>query len=87
MDLNMTLGEAIEEVRKQRHEYWRRLAKVKAEYLENVHASQGQFSSDNFIDYVERNYGIKVKIVDGFIDDMFDIVDETLYMLFILKWT
>jgi hypothetical protein len=83
----MSLGIAIEESRKKRDEYWARLAKVKDEYLENVDASQGQFSRNEFVDYIERNYGIKIKITDGFIGDTFDIVDETLYMLFILKWT
>jgi hypothetical protein len=83
----MSLEIAIEEARKKRDEYWALLAKVKDEYLENVHASQGQFSRNNFVDYIERNYGIKINIADGFITDKFDIVDETLYMLFILKWT
>jgi hypothetical protein len=84
----MSLEIAIEEARKKRNEYWALLAKVKDEYLENVDASQGQFSRKEFVDYIERNYGIKITINDGgFITDTFDIVDETLYMLFILKWT
>jgi hypothetical protein len=84
----MSLEIAIEEARKKRNEYWALLAKVKDEYLENVDASQGQFSRNEFVDYIERNYGIKITINDGgYITDTFDIVDETLYMLFILKWT
>ena len=83
----MSLGIAIEESRKKRDEYWALIEKVKDEYLKNVPALQGEFSPDNFIDYVERNYGIKINIVDGFLTGKFDIVDDKLYILFILKWT
>ena len=48
--------------------------------------SLSSFDADDFGTYVERNYGLKMHIVDGKITDKFDIVDEKLYTFFILKW-
>lgn len=74
------------EFRKNRWNYWNVLRDVRAEYLTNVDALAGQFDTDDFRAYVERNYGLKMHIVDGRITDKFDIVDEKLYTFFILKW-
>jgi hypothetical protein len=74
------------EFRKNRWNYWNVLKDVHAEYLADVDALQGQFDADDFGTYVERNYGLKMHIVDGKITDKFDIVDEKLYTFFILKW-
>lgn len=75
------------EFRKNRWNYWNILKDIRSEYLTNVDALQGQFDTDDFGTYVERNYGLKMDIVDGRITDKFDIVDEKLYTFFILKWT
>jgi len=74
------------EFRKNRWNYWNVLKDVRAEYITNVDALAGQFDADDFGTYVERNYGLKMHIVDGKITDKFDIVDEKLYTFFILKW-
>ncbi len=74
------------EFRKNRWDYWNVLKKVREEYLANVDALAGQFDADDFGAYVERNYGLKMHIIDGKITDKFDIVDEKLYIFFILKW-
>ena len=73
------------EFRKNRWNYWNVLKDVRAEYITNVDALAGQFDADDFGTYVERNYGLKMHIVDGKITDKFDIVDEKLYNFFILK--
>ena len=70
------------EFRKNRWDYWNILRKIRTETFDNI--PEGQF---DFSEYVEKNYGIRMHIVDGNITDTFDIVDEKLYILFILKWT
>ena len=69
------------EFHKNRWNYWNILKKVRAEYLLNT-----EVDADDFSTYVERNYGFKMNIVDGKITDKFDIVDERLYIFFLLKW-
>ena len=69
------------EFRKNRWDYWNILRKIRAEAVDNM--PDGQF---DFSEYVEKNYGIKIRIVGGNITDKFDIVDEKLYTYFMLKW-
>ena len=66
---------------KNRLNYWGILKKIRTEYLAN--STQEQF---DFSEYMEKNYGIKMNIVDGQITDKYDIVDEKLYIFFLLKW-
>lgn len=74
------------EFRKKRWDYWGILKKVREEYLKDIQALHGQFDADDFSAYVERNYGLRMHIVDDKITDKFDIVDEKLYTFFLLKW-
>lgn len=74
------------EFRKNRWNYWGVLKKVREEYLKDIEDLLGQYDADDFGTYIERNYGIKMHIVDGKITDKYDIVDEKLYTFFILKW-
>ena len=75
------------EFRKNRWQYWIILRKIREEYLIDIDALQVQFDADDFEKYVEQNYGIRIRIIDGKITDKFDIVDKKLYTFFILKWT
>jgi hypothetical protein len=70
------------EFRNNRWDYWNTLRKIRTEAFYDI--PEGQF---DFSEYVEKNYGIRMHIVDGNITDKFDIVDEKLYTFFILKWT
>ena len=73
------------EFRKNRWNYWNILKNVREEYITAVDALQGQFDADDFGAYVERNYGLKMYMVDGTITDKFEIVDEKLYTYFLLR--
>lgn len=75
------------EFRKKRWDYWNSLKKIRAEYMETVSALNGQFDAYEFEEYVENNYGIRMNLFQGNITDKFEIVDEKLYTLFILKHT
>lgn len=73
------------EFRKNRWNYWTDLKKLREEYIADCIDNQGSFDTDDFCRYVEQNYGIKMHIDYGKITDKFEIVDEKLYTLFILK--
>ena len=69
--------------RKNRWKYWEALKKVRVEYLEN----KTEFDAYQFEDYIQTKYGVKMNIVNGNITDGYEIVDEKLYLIFLLKWT
>ena len=68
--------------RKQRWAYWEALKKVRKEYMEN----KTNFDAYAFEDYLEKHYGIKLSIVNGNITDGYKIMDEKLYLIFLLKF-
>ena len=68
--------------RKNRWKYWDALKKIRVEYLEN----KTEFDAYQFEDYIQTKYGVKMNIVNGNITDGYEIVDEKLYLLFLLKW-
>jgi len=68
--------------RKQRWAYWEALKKVRVEYMEN----KTNFDAYAFEDYLEKHYGIKLSIVNGNITDGYKIMDEKLYLIFLLKF-
>jgi len=69
--------------RKNRWHYWNALKKVRTEYMEN----KTEFDAYDFEDYIQTKYGVKMNIVNGNITDGYEIVDEKLYIIFLLKWT
>ena len=68
--------------RKNRWKYWEALKKVRVEYMGN----KTNFDAYDFEDYLEKKYGVKMNIVNGNITDGYEIVDEKLYLIFLLKW-
>jgi len=74
------------EFRKKRWDYWGTLKKIRVEYMATLDQLQGQFDAYEFEEYVEKNYGIKMNMIDGRITDKFEVVDEKLYTYFLLKW-
>jgi len=72
------------EFRKKRQDYWNMITKVRLEAIDEDFVRN--FDLDDFSMHVERNYGLRMHIVNNKITDKFDIVDEKLYVLFLLKW-
>lgn len=72
------------EFRKKRQDYWNMIRKIRIEAIDEDFVRN--FDLDDFSMYVERNYGLRMHIVNNEITDKFDIVDEKLYVLFLLKW-
>ena len=68
--------------RKNRWKYWNALKKVRAEYMEN----KTEFDAYDFEDYIEKKYGVKMNIVNGNITDGYLVVDEQLYLIFLLRF-
>ena len=73
--------------RQNRMNYWQALKLVRAEYMQTIAELDGQFDAWDFEEYVEKNYGLKMSLANGNITDTFSIVDEKLYLVFLLKFT
>jgi len=72
--------------RKNRWNYWNALKLVRKEYMETLAVLEGQFDAYDFEDYLEKNYGVKMNMVNGNITDGYKIMDEQLYLIFLLKF-
>lgn len=72
--------------RKNRWNYWNALKLVRKEYMETLAVLDGQFDAYDFEDYLEKNYGVKMNMVNGNITDGYKIMDEKLYLIFLLKF-
>jgi hypothetical protein len=68
--------------RKNRWHYWNALKKVRIAYMEN----KTEFDAYDFEDYIEKKYGVKMNIVNGNITDGYLVVDEQLYLIFLLRF-
>ena len=71
------------EQRRNRWNYWTALKLVRKEYAET---SNGTFNPDDFGTYLEKQYGIKMQVVDGNITDGYKITDEQKYLIYLLKF-
>jgi hypothetical protein len=74
------------EYRKNRWDFWEALKQIRQEFLETLPTSVDQLNLIEFSKYVEENYGLKIHIIDEKITDKYEIVDEKLYVIFLLKW-
>jgi len=64
-----------------RWKFWQSLKNIRKEYMEN----KSQFDVEEFDEYIRNTYGLKLLTVDGNITDGFDIIDEKLYTIYLLK--
>ena len=65
-----------------RWKFWQNLKLIRLEYIQK----HGEFDIDKFDQFIKSNYGIKLLTVDGNISDGFDIIDEKLYTMYLLKY-
>lgn len=72
------------ERRKNRWNYWSSLKDIRKEYMDSK--IDGSFDAYEFEDFLEKQYGIKMNIIDGNITDGFVVMDERKYLLFLLKF-
>jgi len=65
-----------------RWKFWQSLKEIRKEFIEK----NGQFDIENFDEYIQKTYGLRLLTVDGNITDGFDIIDEKLYTVYLLKY-
>lgn len=73
------------EFRKKRWDYWKALGEIRREYLDKTNQTAKEYDFVDFVGYLEKNYGIKMTLLNGRITDKFEIVDEKLYTYFLLR--
>ena len=65
-----------------RWKFWQNLKLIRLEYIQK----HGEFDIYKFDQFIKSTYGIKLLTVDGNISDGFDIIDEKLYTIYLLKY-
>ena len=65
-----------------RWKFWVNLKTIRLEYIQKY----GNFDIELFDKFIRETYGIKLLTVDGNISDGFDIIDEKLYTIYLLKF-
>lgn len=70
------------EKRINRWKFWQSLKEIRKEFIEK----KGQFDIEKFDEYIQKTYGLRLLTVDGNITDGFDIIDEKLYTVYLLKY-
>ena len=65
-----------------RWKFWQNLKLIRLEYIQK----HGEFDIDKFDQFIKSNYGIKLMTDEGNISDGFDIIDEKLYTIYLLKY-
>ena len=65
-----------------RWKFWQSLKLIRLEYMEKYN----QFDIEGFDKFIKETYGLRLLTVDGNITDGFDIIDEKLYTIYLLKY-
>ena len=73
--------------RKKRMDYWQALKLARKEYMRTLSDLNGQFDAYEFEEWLTENYGLKLFLSNGNITDTYEITDEKLYIMFVLKFT
>ena len=74
----------LQEQRKKREEYWARI-RIAQEHYKKLYGVP--VSQDLFWDWLKKEYGVAPKFFYGNISEDYEIVDEKLYLLFLLKFS
>lgn len=74
------------EFRKKRWDYWNALKKLKELYTSDPALMSRGMEMEEFANWVEEQYGIRITVVDGNITDHYVITHEGLYSFFLLKY-
>jgi hypothetical protein len=65
-----------------RWKFWVNLKMIRLEYIQKY----GQFDIEKFDQFMQETYGLRLLKTDGNITDGFDIIDEKLYTIYLLKY-
>lgn len=71
-----------------RYRYWSMLRSAKEEFLDLTGEESTEYDilDGAFYYYLERNYGLRVELIDGSIAGEYSIIDEKKYLLFLMKF-
>lgn len=76
------------ERKSKRYQYWKMLRSAKNEFLDLTGQENTEYDilDGAFYYYLERNYGLRVELIDGQIAGEYSVIDEKKYLLFLLKF-
>lgn len=81
----ITLEPCVENRNEKRNKYWGRLRKARKLYEADHADKEGFIDANAFLDYMEKEYGIRGELQHGMYTENYKIVDEAKYMFFLLK--
>jgi hypothetical protein len=75
-------------VKEKRDQYWKMLYAARSDFMKLTEQSSADTESVHsaFYYYLQRNYGLKMELIDGKITSNYVITDEKKYTLFLLKY-
>ena len=71
-----------------RYQYWQMLRSAKNEFLDltGQECTEYDILDGAFYYYLERNYGLRVELIDGQIASDYSVIDEKKYLFFLMKF-
>lgn len=67
---------------KNRYKFWDKLKQLRIEFME----THDEFHAEDFVEWINEKFGIKVEMNATGITDTYEITDEKKYIVFILKY-
>lgn len=72
--------------KEKRNRYWGWLQAAWRDYQEADHGPYGEPNFSSFKYFMEKTYGLRVNMVGSNIDSSYQIIDDSKYTLFLLKY-
>ena len=71
---------------RKRNEYWVMLRKARLDFQADECSNSSEHSIGAFRYWMERRWGLAIELVDGNISAGYNIIDESKYLLFQMKY-
>lgn len=76
-------------VKERRDQYWKMLYAARSDFMKLTDQAANEFNDGDqgaFYYYLQRQYGLKMELIDGKITANYVITDEKKYTMFLLKY-
>jgi hypothetical protein len=84
----MTELDIISKHKKDRDQYWAMLQRAKRDFMRITDQSSLEYEAGDgaFYYYLQRNYGLRMELIDGKITAHYEVVDDAKYLMFVMKY-
>ena len=80
--------ELVDKFKKDREQYWLMLRRAKADWVRLTDQASIDYSMGDgaFYYYLQRNYGLRMEMIDAKITANYEVVDDAKYLMFVMKY-